>query len=358
MPLTVEQYNELLKEHGSLAAVARHLNRDQRNLRRWVKRNVEQAISVPSRRGDDPEALLSYLRKPRTITELAERIDRSEKTIHLWLDELEERGYNIHRSNDLWSLDTFIPASEAKIDHQTDKLHLTIGITADVHECSKQQQLSFHEDFYTRCEDRGVENIYDAGDTFAGVGVYRGQDMDIFQHTEEDQLEYVAAHHPKRKGITTHKIGGNHDLVFVKNKGADPVKQLALMRPDIKYLGAYSAWIKLAPGCELYMVHPDGGSAYATSYKAQKLVESFEGGRKPNIAVIGHYHKKLYLFERNVHVIMPGCWEAQTNFGTRRFLQPQIGGVILDIWFDDHGAIQTLKPEFVSYLIPKEHDYD
>lgn len=191
----------------------------------------------------------------------------------------------------------------------------------------------------------------------AGVGVYRGQAKEIFCHTEDDQIDYVIDRYPKRAGIDTYGIGGNHCLVFVKYGGADPWNRISLERSDIKYLGPYSATIKLAPNCSLYMLHPDGGPAYATSYKIQKLIESFEGGNKPNIAVMGHYHKQLYIVERNVHGIMPGCFEGQTTHLRRKAIQPRIAGTILDIRFDDNGAIQSLVIEVISYLKIKEHDY-
>jgi len=304
------------------------------------------------------ETLLVFLRKPRTITELAECADRSEKTIHAWLDELKEKGYNFHRVNDLWSLDKTVVPAESTISHETDELHLTIGIVSDTHLASKMQQLTFLNDFYDRCADLGITSVYHAGDILAGVDVYPGQDSEIFKHTEDDQTDYVIQAYPKRKGITTYHIGGNHDLVFVKRGAADPNYRIALERDDIQYLGPYSAWVKLAEGCMMYLLHPDGGGAYAISYRGQKLVESFEGGRKPNIAVIGHYHKQLYMRERNVHVIMPGAFESQTIFLRRKMIQPQVCGTILDLDFDDDGSIQTVRPSFVSYLIPKEHDYE
>lgn len=42
MSLTVDEYEALLAEHGSIGAISRATGRDERNLRRWIKRNIKQ----------------------------------------------------------------------------------------------------------------------------------------------------------------------------------------------------------------------------------------------------------------------------------------------------------------------------
>lgn len=42
MSLTVEEYNRLLEEHGTVAGIARATGRNERSLRRWIKSNVKQ----------------------------------------------------------------------------------------------------------------------------------------------------------------------------------------------------------------------------------------------------------------------------------------------------------------------------
>src|SRR5690606_37202969 len=110
------------------------------------------------------------------------------------------------------------------------------------------------------------------GDMVTGVGVYRGQHAEIFLHTYDEQVDYTVENYPRREGITTHAIGGNHDLVFKKSIGADPLKAIADRRDDIEHLGQYSAWVELTPNFTLYLIHPAGSQAYAVSYKLQKLV--------------------------------------------------------------------------------------
>ena len=251
----------------------------------------------------------------------------------------------------------YLVPSEARIDHTTSENRLRIGIISDTHLCSREQQLTHLNDFYKRAYDAGVRDIYHAGDIIAGVDVYPGQSNDLICHTEDAQIDYCVENYPHIKGITTHVISGNHDLVFVKRKGGDPLKPISLRRPDINYLGQFSAWIKLQENCLLYLLHPDGGSAYADSYRLQKLIESFEGGNKPNIAVMGHFHRRCYIASRNVHGFLGACFEGQTDFLRRKAVQPVIGGTILDITLTDKGAIQDIGVKFRQYLVLKEKDY-
>ena len=49
---------------------------------------------------------------------------------------------------------------------------------------------------------------------------------------------------------------------------------------------------------KIMLMHPGGGTAYALSYRAQKIVQALPGGQKPDILAIGHYHKAEFIIER------------------------------------------------------------
>lgn len=356
-PLTPERYLGLLKDLGSVAAVARHLGRNERTLRRWVKEHI--SASETSRvEACGPSDLLNHLvKKPRTLDELCNLMDKGPATVRAWLSSLAEQGYNIQDTGGVWSMEKTVIPAEARVDHTTTSSRLTIGVVSDTHLGSKCQQLTYLNRFYDLCVDLGIRDIYHTGDLLAGVNVYRGQRADLFLHTEDDQVTYAVEHYPRRPGVRTHLIGGNHDLVFIKGGGADPLKMVALQRDDINYLGPFSAWVRLTELCQVYMLHPDKGGSYALSYRLQKLVESFEGGRKPNVCLVGHWHTRCYIMPRNVHAMSCACFESQTDFERRNMLQPQVGGTMLTLDFGDDGAAQRFVPEFVSYLVPIDHDY-
>ena len=80
------------------------------------------------------------------------------------------------------------------------------------------------------------------------------------------------------------------------------------------------------------MVRRNGKAIWSgNSYKLQKLMESFTGGEKPNIVLSGHYHKALYMFNRNIHGLE--CFEGDTkiitNKGKKKIRDIKVGDLVL-----------------------------
>ena len=108
---------------------------------------------------------------------------------------------------------------------------------------------------------------------------------------------------------------------------------------------------KLGKVVIMKMFQPGDGSAYAVSYKLQKMVESLEGGKKPEILVEGHYHKAMYMFLRNVHALEAGTLCGQTEWMRGKKIQVHKGYWVLDfdIAAGKRGGIKNFSPTFVSF---------
>lgn len=104
-----------------------------------------------------------------------------------------------------------------------------------------------------------------------------------------------------------------HDASILKRAGHDIGRSIAEKRKDMVYLGPDNALVMLTPNCSMLLTHPWAGSAYSISYRPQKMIEAMSGGEKPNILVIGHFHKAEYLFYRNVHTFQAGCFLGGTT---------------------------------------------
>lgn len=352
------EYRRLLAQYGSKRAVARALGCAKSTVDEWGQRHgIEFVPSKPEREVGQLDALLAALKEPSTIDELANAVDRSPATVEKWLNQLQDDGYNILEVGGRYCLPRFAAPAEAAVDHRRDSTRRTIAVVSDTHLGSKYQQLTHLRRFYRICADRGIDTVYHVGDIIDGEGLYRGHEYNVFRRGFDEQIEYAVAKYPQEDGIKTELIGGNHDLVYIKRAGADPCVRIAAERSDIRYHGPYSAWVRLTNGATMYLLHPDGGGAYALSYKLQKIIESFEGGRKPHILFAGHWHQRCYVFNRNVHGFLAACFQAQTEFERRKALQPSIGGTILTLEFDDDGAIHRVTPEFVNFLEPIEGDW-
>lgn len=199
------------------------------------------------------------------------------------------------------------------------------GIVSDTHMCSIEERLSELHTFYEICRKEGIKYILHAGDVVAGTNVYRGQENEIHTFGFKRQANYVVKNYPCVKGIETFFICGNHDLDYWKRAGVDIGEIIADKRPDMIYLGQDQADVVLGD-VRIRLFHPGGGTAYADSYHLQRTIAALEAGTKPQILIMGHYHRTLYLFDRNVHGFLGGTFEGQTTFQLRKRINPMIGG--------------------------------
>ncbi|HAW58938.1 MAG TPA: hypothetical protein DCX03_08000 [Bacteroidales bacterium] len=147
-----------------------------------------------------------------------------------------------------------------------------------------------------------------------------------------------------------------HDLSIYNASGEDPIKRICEARSDLNYLGAWNATIEIGR-LKYQLLHPDGGNAYARSYKQQKAIEQLPSGKKPNIQLIGHYHSQSVLPNyRGVFSIQLPCFQTQTPYLKRKSLNPEIGFVILEVTPNAKG-IDSIKAEFIPFHEPIEGDF-
>lgn len=222
---------------------------------------------------------------------------------------------------------------------------------------SKYTQWTHLKNFYDICQEEGIKDVYHTGDVTDGLKMRPGHEYELYEVSADEMIDDVVANYPKRDGITTHFITGNHDASIYKQIGYDIGMAIASKRNDMKYLGRDCAVIYLTPNCKLELRHPWDGTAYALSYKTQKIVESMESDSKPNILAVGHYHKAEYLFYRNVHVLQSGCFQSQTPFTRGKGISVHLGGWILTIKVEADGTIKSIAPQFIPYYASIKDDY-
>lgn len=265
------------------------------------------------------------------------------------LEELGRRGYT--------SVKRGLPKVDATY-HLPELLEpIEIGIISDPHLCNKHQQITHLNRFYDLCYDRGIQVMLNCGDIVDGNGkVYRGQVYDLHTHGSDAQVDYAVKVYPKRKGMITYVIGGNHDESWYKSEGTQVLKRISDKRDDLLYLGMYGAHLKLGD-IRIYMLHSDGGVAYARGYKLQKIIEQMSPQAKPHILFAGHWHVANHLpMYRNVEGFSVGCFQSQTNYLRRKGLYPTVSGLIVKIYPDEKG-LQGIDTHWEYYHIPIEHDY-
>jgi predicted phosphodiesterase len=234
---------------------------------------------------------------------------------------------------------------------------LSFGLISDTHINSKYTQLTYLQKFYEICSKRGIEDIYHVGDIDEGEQMRTGHQYECYTQGADDHISEIVANYPCFDGVATHFITGNHDSSIYKRCGVDIGEIITMKRKDMRYLGRDCARIEITPNCILELRHPWDGTAYALSYKPQKMIDGMEADSKPNILAIGHYHKLEYLFYRNVHCFQAGCFQTQTPFTRGRGISVHLGGWIITVEVDKRGYVQRIVPEMIPFYKGINSDY-
>lgn len=265
--------------------------------------------------------------------------------------DLQRRGYYVART----------PLERRGKTHKTDLKRWSgnkfkFGVVSDTHLGSRYQQLRHLSAFYTICARRRIDVVFHCGDLVDGEKIYRGQEYEIFVHGADAQRNYAVDHYPSRKRITTKVISGNHDQSFHKHAGYNIVESICRRRRDMEYLGDDVAYVQVG-NVRIGVFHGTGGTAYATSYKSQKLVEKIPGGEKPNLLFLGHYHHpNIIPGYRNVETVQMSCFQAQTPYMAAKGLYPFVAGLIVTVQEDKDGLAKVIY-EWIPFYQAVKNDF-
>jgi len=233
-----------------------------------------------------------------------------------------------------------------------------VGVIGDMHLGSLYERLDLLRAAYDTFEHEKVAHVYHTGDLCDGEKMYRGHEYEIAVHGADAQIKHCVKVYPSKPGIITYFITGNHDLAFWKQSGLDIGEKIAQERSDLVYLGRELADVLIGPEkkkVRLRLVHPGKGTAYALSYHPQKYMDALSGGQKPEIILMGHYHKAEMLpCYRNIHFLQTGCLQAQTPYMQRQSLAAHLGYWILEFTVDRPRLISRFKTEFFAIYEGRE----
>lgn len=309
---------------------------------------------------DDPivEAVREALKRRRKfqVEALADQVDASPRRVRQAISQLQDAGYRIPAEvAGQVELLKLAPTSDEphKLPLQLlDGDRIRFGVVSDTHLCSKECALEELHLAYDYFAEQGITKVLHPGDLVAGMGIFPAQHLYITHHSFEEQRDFAVANYPRHAGIETWIIAGNHDLEGTFGRaGADPVAGVANRREDFNYLGPYSAWLELANGAHVHLLHGKGGMSYAFSYKAQKIVDGYAQGRKPGALLLGHYHVQGNFSPRGVHTMFPACFEWQSvQFGARLGLTPTVGFHIVEARIAEDATIVEWTPRWHPFI--------
>lgn len=339
--------------------IAKKLNVTRETVRRYLETKPVLAPKLPDTPAQIEEKVLKAARGGNiTLEQIADRLDRSPATIKRALDSLAAKNYNIklNPSGVVLSGDV-APGGELIHDiSKFDNKWYSFGACGDNHLGSNHERLDVLHSLYDNYEREGVKVVFNTGNWIEGEARINFHDISVFGM--DAQIDYFVRHYPHRKGITTYFISGDdHEGWYQKKTGIVIGKHAELRardqgRDDLVYLGYVEADVRLqSSGGERIMkvMHPGGGSAYAMSYAPQKIVESLQGGEKPSVLLIGHYHKMEFAFPREVFTVQTGCTVDQSVFMRKCKIAAHVGGALCRLNMSPDGQINRFSTEFFHY---------
>ena len=217
-----------------------------------------------------------------------------------------------------------------------------------VFHATKSPHFERPKDLYILDIDLGlVDKIYQAGDILEGMSGRDGQIYELSEIGYQKQMEKAVKMFRLLKDFQVYGIDGNHDEWYQNkaNMGIIVGQELEKNVENYTHLGQMEADVELRPDITMKLYHGRDGTAYAVSYKMQKLMESLTGGEKPNVILSGHYHKALYMFNRNIHGLECGTMCGQTGWMRGKKIPAHKGFWIADIELGK-GGIGKFAPQF------------
>lgn len=226
-----------------------------------------------------------------------------------------------------------------------------VALISDTHYGSFYHHDGALKGFLEHAYESGVRHVLHAGDVLEGKMNHFGHEFELCAHGLTDQMAVMHDIYPRFDYMQTSFITGNHDNVYRKAIGVD-VGQLIAADMGWDYLGDCFGEVRFQTESggtyNVALLHPGGGTAYAMSYRLQKIIEQWEGGKKPDAIIVGHFHKSIWIPQyRNVSAFHPGCFQRQTPFMASKNSPAHVGGYILDITVGDEW--KATKAEYVGF---------
>ena len=293
------------------------------------------------------DKLFYMAKKKKSFLEICKALDLKDYEVMGLITLMNEQGYAIQYingevvvlKNPLRSQDVYEIPSNLE--------HLRLLLISDTHLACKYDRLDIIRYLYHKAEDTNTNYILHAGDVTDGLSGRPQQLYDLREASYTGQRDYVIDQYPK-SDIPTYMIAGNHDLWWVRQCGADIVKDICLHRDDLHYLGSDCEDLKIGK-LKIRMYHGKGGGAYAKSYRIQKYLDGIPVEERPHILHTGHIHQAFYMKQDNTHCLQTGCLQDLTPYERSQGFGNDKSCWWIDIDFDDRGMVHNLTPSLETF---------
>lgn len=318
----------------------------------------------------DGKKILGLLEKsPKTLGELTQAMDRSDDSVKSLISKLQKVGFDICEPDDpenpsknyQLQINSRVRFKACKIDFK-DYFHTTVrrGGVSDTHIGHNSELLEICHAAYDFFQEQKIDTVFHVGDITNGPPKHE-------EHNNREVREYratpltndVIALFPKRKGIETLMISGDHDRWFQDRNGYDLLDPLSKIRLDIKYLGVQQGE-HCAGRIITWLRHFNWGTGYAKSYKPQQVAEGMlkEIEKTASRKKVSLYRGKIFsllsggghvycsmLYKGIIFIMMP-CLQGKTNFITGLGKVSDVGFIVYSITHSESGLLTRFTVEY------------
>jgi predicted phosphodiesterase len=234
-----------------------------------------------------------------------------------------------------------------------------VGVVSDTHLGSKHCMRARLASFIRCAYRRGARHILHAGDVLDGC--YKHGRFELSHTGLEAQALDLLATLPRLDGLSYHAIDGNHDDTFSDSIGLEAgayVEQLfrARGRTDFHHHGRRSAFVRLG-GAVVHLWHPQGSCGASVEPRVRQKIESYAPGERPDVLLVGHWHRYVHTTARGVEGIACPTFQAgQSAFGKSLVTDPALGGLLLSWSHDRAGRMASFRVERRRIVDPKRLD--
>lgn len=224
------------------------------------------------------------MKGPTTLDELKEKTKLNGEQLAVALAVLRSQGVNIQRGDNRIEICTeqcpaYISGPGVELVSRKNNTFL-FGAMGDLHAASKYCRWDVREDLIHRVEAAGGQAIFDTGNWIDGESRFNKYDLEAYGMNRQCQL--LAEKHPHTKLPIYAVSGDDHEGWVAQREGVNIGDYAAkIMRraghnwTDLGFMEAHVLLKNVNTGVTAIMAvcHPGGGSAYATSYSIQKIIE-------------------------------------------------------------------------------------
>lgn len=348
-----------LKERAEIAALEEQVQqlRKQAGLTEVDQLKTKLLAFTKSKAGEGAWSLL----------DLARRLDAKVATLEEAISQLKAESYDIDVKAGV--VERMQEAPPGAVASHYWRLReggwLRFGVLGDNQLGNRHARLDVAQTAYEDFKAEGIDTVYHTGNLIDGYHP-RFNAFELLPESGtsmESQVSYAGRVYPKIEGITTYFITGEcHEGWWARKFGVNIGRFMQdnferQGRKDLVYLGHEEADIELRTpnldkekrGPIVRLIHPGGGTAYALSYKTQKLAESLQGGEKPQAQFVGHYHKYDCHFAREIYNLQTGCQCDQTMFMRKNNIGAHVGYLKVEAFVAKDGLISRFRHEWVPF---------